>query len=925
MTTSLPPLNRTVVLALAAALFSVACGGEKPEALLASARDYMAKNDNKAAVIQIKNALQKYPELAEGRFLLGKALLESGDPVAAEVELRKAQELNHPVDQVAPLLMRSRLALGQVGKVVEEVPKIAVTSVDAIADLQTSLASAYAMQGNRELALKAVETALWARADFAPAILIQARFKAGEGDIPAALKLVDSVVQKSPREYEGWKLKGDLLNAQKERELALAAYGKAVEVRPDFLAAHAALVSTSIQMNKLEDAAKALDVMKKIAAGHPQTLFLATQLAFINKDFKAARESSQQLVRISPNNPAGLQQAGAIEFQMKSLVQAETYLNKSLQLAPDVFSTRRWLTLTYLAQGQTAKAVATLAPILGKIEQDAAMLALAGDAYMRNNDVQKAEEFFAKAAKLDPKDAGKRTSLALTRFIKGDADGAFTDLEQISASDTGTTADMALIATHLRRGEFDKALKSIDTLEKKQPDNPVPHNLRGRVRLAQRDLDGARKSFERALALTPSYYPAAESLASLDLSQNKPDDARKRFEAVLAADPKNTQAMLALVEVKARTGGTSEEILALINKAVAASPSESAPRVALVSQYLRSKDPKKALGAAQDALAAMPERPELLDALGRAQQAGEDFNQALTTYGKLSAIMPSSPQPYLRMAEINAAAKSPDAAAQSLRKALALKADLIEAQRALVLLEMQAGKPKNALVLAREVQKQRPKEAIGYMMEGDIAAAQKLWSDAVTAYRAGLKLAPVAELAIKLHSVLVAGGGAADADKFANGWLKEQPKDAGFRFYLGDRASARKDYAVAVGHYKVLLETQPDNPVLLNNIAWVTGQQKAPDAIEFAEKANKLSPNQPAFMDTLAMLLAEKGDTARALELLAKAVELAPQAASVRLNLAKVLLKAGKKADAKKHLDELAKLGDKFQAQAEVAQLLKET
>lgn len=111
---------------------------------------------------------------------------------------------------------------------------------------------------------------------------------------------------------------------------------------------------------------------------------------------------------------------------------------------------------------------------------------------------------------------------------------------------------------------------------------------------------------------------------------------------------------------------------------------------------------------------------------------------------------------------------------------------------------------------------------------------------------------------------------------------------------------------------------------LFNNTG-LSGQQKGPDAVEFAEKANKLSPNQPAFMDTLGMLLAEKGDTARALELLAKAVELAPQAASVRLNLAKVLLKAGKKADAKKHLDELAKLGDKFQAQAEVAQLLKET
>ena len=60
---------RGTTMAMALAMLLGACGGDKPEALLASAKDYLAKNDAKAAVIQIKNALQKDPALAEARFL----------------------------------------------------------------------------------------------------------------------------------------------------------------------------------------------------------------------------------------------------------------------------------------------------------------------------------------------------------------------------------------------------------------------------------------------------------------------------------------------------------------------------------------------------------------------------------------------------------------------------------------------------------------------------------------------------------------------------------------------------------------------------------------------------------------------------------------------------------------------------------------
>jgi tetratricopeptide (TPR) repeat protein len=93
----------------------------------------------------------------------------------------------------------------------------------------------------------------------------------------------------------------------------------------------------------------------------------------------------------------------------------------------------------------------------------------------------------------------------------------------------------------------------------------------------------------------------------------------------------------------------------------------------------------------------LPERPEILDAAGRAQQAAEDYNQALATYGKLAALKPDSPLPYLRMAEVQVAAKNKEAALENLQKALKVKPDSLEAQRGIMLLDLDAGRSKEAL------------------------------------------------------------------------------------------------------------------------------------------------------------------------------------------------------------------------------------
>lgn len=905
------------------AAFLGGCGGENPEKLLASSKEFLAKNDSKAAVIQLKNALQADPNLGEARFLLGKALLAGGDAAGAEVELRKALNLKYASNDVIPLLAQAMLASGQAKKLTDEFGKAELPVGEGLASLKTSMSTAWAMEGKRDLAENELAAALAAKPDYAPALLARARLKVAARQYDEATQIIDSVLKSNPQDHEALLLSGSLLAIKADPAGAVERYRQAIAAKPDYLLAHSAAIFTLFQQKKYEEADKQIEALKKVAPNHPQTFYLSAQSAYQRRDYKAARDLVQQLLKIAPDNTNALQMAGAIEFQLNSYVQAETYLNKALQQNPELLTVRRLIISTYLRTGQSAKALEALKPALDRIENSPTMLALAGETYLLNGEPDKAAEYFGKSAKLDPDNAARKTSVAIAHLAQGKV-SALEELEAISERDSGTTADMALITGYLRGGQLDKALKAIDGLEKKQPDNPVTHNLRARTLLGKKDAAGARASFEKALALSPTFFPAAASLAALDLADKKPEDARKRFDGVLAADPRHVQALLAVAQLRANAGGSPDEVAGLIGKAVSANPQDTAPRLALINHHLNTKDNKKALSAANEAAAAIPDKPEILDALGRTQQLAGDTNQALTTYGKLVAIQPSSPLANMRLAEIHLVNKNRSESIKNLKRALEIKPDLLEAQRALILLDLEDKKTGEAFAMARLVQQQRPREAIGHVLEGDIHAVAKAWPEAAKAYRTAIKAQPLADVAIKLHTVLAASGNAAEAERWAASWNKDHPQDITMRMHLGDIAIARKDLAQASQIYQSVLNVQPNNALVLNNLAWISGQLKSPKAVEYAEKANQLMPNQAPFMDTLAMLLAEKGETARAIELLRKAMEKSPEAALIQLNLAKVLIKSGQKDAARKELDAIAKLGDKFPGHAEVIRLQKE-
>jgi cellulose synthase operon protein C len=899
------------------------CSAKKPEDHIQAAKAALEKKDTRTATIEVKNALQFAPNTSEARFLLGKILSQDSDHVAAEVEFRKAIAAGHAPSLVVPELAKAMAQLGQHKKLVDEFSSSKLGNNEADAGLQVALASAYNAIGKPKLAEAAVRAALAASPGYPPALLAEARQAATEQRYALALDTTAAVLSKDPADPEAWALKGDILQAMGTAPEAIEAYRKSVEINPKFARGHIAILALLISQQKLNEASTQLQSLKAIAANSPRTKFLEASLAFAKKDYKQTRELTSQLLRATPNNPLILELAGSAEMQLNALGQAEIYLARAVQVAPALSRARRLLAATRLRLGQPTKALEALHGARSQADLEPEMLSVAGEAYLQSGDAKKAEEYFTKALKLDPSNPSARTALAVARLSSGHAEAAFAELQDIALTDKGTTADLALISAYLRRKEMDKALQAAGKLQAKLPNSAMAANLHGRIQLATKNPAAARKSFERSLEIDPSFFAAAANLATLDLGEKNIESAKQRFQMLLKSNAKHGPALLALAKLSADNGGSKEEVTTLLTRAVDASPTDAKPRQLLIELYLRTNDAKKALALAQSSVSALPNDPDVLETLGRVQQASGDLNQAVATFGKLSNLRPLSPGPYMRLASAHIAGKNPAAAELSLRKALEIQPNLLDAQRGLVMLSMEKKQFAEALKVAKTVQEQRPGAPYGYLMEGDIGATQKNWDAAAVAYKAGLQRIAVPELAVKLYAVLVSAGKNSDADRFASAWMKDHPKDASFRFHLGDAALAGKDLVTAERHYLAANEIQPDNPLVLNNLAWVAGQLNRSGAIHYAERANKLAPNQPDLMDTLAMLLVDQGDPVRATALLSKALELRPADPKLKLNLARAYIKSGDKVRAKAALEDLGKLGTKFSQQDEVSALLK--
>jgi putative PEP-CTERM system TPR-repeat lipoprotein len=358
-----------------------------------------------------------------------------------------------------------------------------------------------------------------------------------------------------------------------------------------------------------------------------------------------------------------------------------------------------------------------------------------------------------------------------------------------------------------------------------------------------------------------------------------------------------------------------------LEKAHADSPAAVQPAIRLATFYLRTNQVSKALNLIRNLQLANPGNAELLELLGQIQQANNDQSGALETYNKLVSVMPTSADARFHLATAHLKLKNEVAAAEDLKKALAIDPHFMQAKLGQVDIAIATGNSGRALTLIQQIQKDHATSPVGYLLEGDLLVAQGKTSQAISSYQRAFVIAGTPQVLIKLSRAMKSAGQTAEANAKLAQWMKEHPAETLVPLYTAENALALKQYKTAIAGFEDIIHREPANVVALNNLAWAYLEDKDVRALATAERAFKLAGDNPSVLDTFGWVLVQHGNVARGLPILQRAASTSPDSSDIRYHLALGLNRSGDKVNARKLLQQLLVANGNF-AQADEARIL---
>jgi Flp pilus assembly protein TadD len=154
-----------------------------------------------------------------------------------------------------------------------------------------------------------------------------------------------------------------------------------------------------------------------------------------------------------------------------------------------------------------------------------------------------AKAAFEQALRLDPKSAAAKYALASLLEKEGRSREADDLLLGALADGLGEGPERVeeIAVAAWRQGDVPRALRLLDGIVTRRPDDPRFRLTRGRVRIQSRDCPGALDDFEAARRAAPDSAMAHGLAGSALMCLGRPAEARRAFERSLELDPSQTR------------------------------------------------------------------------------------------------------------------------------------------------------------------------------------------------------------------------------------------------------------------------------------------------------------------------------------------------------------------------------------------------
>lgn len=878
------------------------------------------------ALGEMRQSLQANANNPRARLLLAMTYVQLRQGVAAQTEIEAARNLGVARDNTRHLMAEALLLQGRSRDAMQEVAPEAVPA-RFVGDAARVRALINMADGEMEAAAAELDVAEKALPKDPQVKIDRARYLSSQRDIAGAVAKIDEALALQPTHVRALLLKGDLVRSTEGMMKALGYFNQALQVDPENLESLIERAATYVDLRREDEARADLNKVFAAAPEHPLALYLEAVMRGRGRDFQSAQALMARTKGRLDNYPPALLLQGVVAYETNNFEQAQGFLNKVLTISPDSRAARRLYGATQMRLGDPDGAIATLQPLFDAGEADARLYALMGSAYVRKGDFGTAQKFLEQAVEADPDQAGLRTQLAMARVARGDNVGATRDLQDVLTDDPQSLQALLMVTLiDLRSNKFDVAQKSAERLVKTYPKLPIGYNMLGAAYLGQSQIEKAEANFRKSLDLKPDYHEARRNLAQLLVAKREFQPAKRELLKVLETDRTNLKTMLALSNLAGMENNKKEQ-LEWLRRAVAAQPGVLEPRLMLARAYLADGKRNEALSEALALDREFPDMPVVLELVGRTQAVNQQFDRAAATYQRLVNLQPEHIGARVLLARSQIASKQIAEARRTYQRALAVKGrNVAPVLSDLVNLEADQGNFEQAVAYATQLRSQYPNLNIGSMSLGGLYMGAKDYKRAAAAYESARKQKFDKSVAVNLSQAYAAQGQTDRAVGVLRDWLKIEPGDQAVRLAVADIYMGAKNYPAALKEYEALQTKTPDNPILLNNVAWIYQQQNDRRALPTAERAYKLAPDSPEIADTLGWLLVSgKTDPRRGLLLIQKAAEKRPGNLDIQYHLAEAYRANGRPRDAAKTLEKLVASKKPFsylqQARATLAEL----
>jgi putative PEP-CTERM system TPR-repeat lipoprotein len=870
-----------------------------------------------AAVIEFKNAVQKDPENGEIRLSLGQAYLLLGDSNSALKELERAMDAGVARERVLPPLLEAKVELGRYQEVLGELERVGALSPPLLSTRGAALLGT----GDIAAARRSFEDALADRPDLGSAHLGLARVAVLENDAPGSRRIVDAGLVAAPKERRLWLFSGDLHAAARDFDAAIAAYDAAAALPGGDYLPQLGRARAMLQKGDLSGADATVEEILRVLPGWPPAEHLRGFLAFQRKDYDGAEAALLVAQKGAPDYPPVLLLLGAVKFQQSEYAQAENLLGRYLAVDPAHISARQMLAAIRVSRGDAKGAVEALAPVADRLA-DAEGLTLLGAVYLRAGQVSEATTALRRAAEVAPESGAVRHELALSLLASGESEGATTELQSAMALDPEFLQnDELLINLKLRARAFGEARDLAEKLIVKNDNAPSGHHLLGLAFMGLGEEEAAKAAFERALVTDPAYEPATLALVGIDLASRRGDSAKNRLDALLAASPESLQARVGLAQIALAQNDVASAKDHLATARVQ-HPNALAPRLLLGQVAFVSGDYRLADEVTQEALAIAPSDLDTLLARAKVELTMRGVPAAVPHANRLEDLLQGE-APAARLVALGDLQRSIgrwDRALRTYERALATAADGTPIRASMVRASVEGNDLDGARALLETLRSEGAPAHLVSSLQGDIASRAGDMDAAAKAYAAALQGGD-GDAAFKLHIVEMRRGRNEAAAVIMEERLQSSPNDVRAGLALANVRLVENDYSAARALYERFQQIAPNDPMLLNNLAWLYLQQGDDRALATGRKALELAPSNPEIADTLGWILVSGDELTEAVKLLERAAANLTSNATVQYHLAAAYAKSGRAREAARAAERALSLGD-FPERAEAEKLM---